>query len=61
MEEDDQQEDLLENEFFKLVKLKFPSAFEQVENNGYLLCVPQQTSLSGLSGVDQTFVGKSTI
>jgi hypothetical protein len=59
MEADDQQEDLLENEFFKLVKLKFPSTFELVENNGYLLCVPQQASLSDLSSVDQTFVGKS--
>ncbi len=56
--ETDEQEDLLENEFFKLVKLKFPSAFEQVENNGYLLCVPQQSSLSDLAGVDQSFVGK---
>lgn len=54
--EDDQQEDLLENEFFKLVKLKFPSTFEQIENNGYLLCVPQQASLSDLSSVDQAFV-----
>jgi hypothetical protein len=56
MEADDQQEDLLENEFFKLVKLKFPSTFELVENNGYLLCVPQQSSLSDLSSVDQSFV-----
>ena len=58
MEADDQQEDLLENEFFKLVKLKFPSTFEQIENNGYLLCVPQQSILSDLSSVDQAFVGK---
>jgi hypothetical protein len=57
--EADEQEDLLENDFFKLVKQKFPSVFEQVEANGYLICVPQQAALTDLSTVDQHFVGTS--
>jgi len=48
MGEVDTQEDLAYNPFFKTLKQKFSSIYQQAEKNCFLICIPSAVSCSGL-------------